>query len=191
MNKSMLRTLQTATIKRSTFMKTAVFVIFLFFCDALHTQAQTGNIDRHRVRAEQLSYEKFAESVESTRSILMEFREITRLLTEHCNLEQIRKQRVIDTSRLPKDTTVVFKIPSEKLADYPSLGWAMQNIGFPNSVQRIAGYGLVSRAEILRLKVENMKLSNAPDDTTRKLELKYLEAQKDLDECLATQRWVD
>ena len=58
-------------------------------------------------------------------------------------------------------------------------------------MQRIAGYGLVSRAEILRLKVENMKLSNAPADTTRKLELRYLEAQKELDEYLATQRWVD
>ena len=178
-------------IKRSTFIKTVIFVIFLFFCDALHTPAQPRSDDNLRVRVEELSYEEFTRSVEKTRSILMEFREITRLLTEHCNLEQIRKQGSIDTSRLPKDTTVVFKIPSEKLADYPSLGWGIQYIGFPNFVQRIAGYGLVSRAEILRLQVENMKLSNAPDDTTRKLEAKYLEAQKDLDEYLATQRWAD
>ena len=172
-------------------MKTVVFVIFLFFCDALYTPAQPRSDDKLRVRVEDLSYEKFTRSVEKTRSVLMEFREFTRLLTEHCNLEQIRKQRNIDTYRLPKDTTVVFKIPSEKLADYPSLGGGIQYIGFPNFVQRIAGYGLVSRAEILRLQVENLKLSNAPDDTTRKLEAKYLEAQKDLDEYLATQRWVD
>ena len=172
-------------------MKTVVSVVFLFFLEALHTQAQPMRDDNLRVRVEQLSYEKFTKSVEKTRSLLMEFREITRLLTEHCNLEQIRKQGVIDTYRLPKDTTVVFEVPLEELADYHSLGWAMQYIGFPNLMQSIAGYGLVSRAEILRLQVENMKLSNAPDDTTRKLELKYLEAQKDLDEYLATQRWVD
>ena len=172
-------------------MKTVAFVLFLSFYWALHTQAQTGNIDRHRVRAEQLSYEKFAESVESTRSLLVELHEVTRLLAEHCNLEKVRNQGSIHTSDLPQGTTVVFAVPSEKLAEYRCLNWETQSIGFPNLLQRIAGYGLVSRAESLRLKVENMKLSNAPDDTTRKLELKYLEAQKDLDDYLATQRWVD
>ena len=172
-------------------MKTVVFVFFeLSFYWALHTQAQTGNIDRHRVRAEQLSYEKFAKSVEHTRSLLGELHEVTRLLAEHCNVEKVRNMRSISTSDLPQDTTVVFAVPSEKLAEYRCLNWITQNIS-PNLLQRIAGYGLVSRAEILRLKVENMKLSNAPSDTTRKLELKYLEAQKDLDEYLATQWWVD
>ena len=172
-------------------MKLVAFVLFLSFYWALHTQAQSGNIDRRRVRAEQLSYEKFAESVESTRSLLGELQKVTRLLAEHCNLEKVRYQGFIYTSNLPQDTTVVFAIPSEKLVEYRCLDWDTQNISFPNLMQRIAGYGLVSRAEILRLQVENMKLSNAPDDTTRKLELKYLEAQKDLDEYLATQRWVD
>ena len=172
-------------------MKTVTFVLFLSFYWALHTKAQTGNIDRHRVKAEQLSYEKFAKSVESTRSLLAELQKVTRLLAEHCNLEKVRNQGFISTSDLQQDTTVVFAVPSEKLAEYRCLNWETQNIGFPNLLQRIAGYGLVSRAEILRLQVENMKLSNAPDDTTRKLELKYLEAQKGLDEYLATQRWAD
>ena len=172
-------------------MKLVAFVLFLSFYWALHTQAQTGNIDHHRVRAEQLSYEKFAESVESTRSRLMEFREFTRLLFEHCNLEKVREQGLFDTYGLPKDTTVIFEVPLEKLDDYSILDWAVQYIGFENLMLSITGYGLVSRAEILRLKVENMKLSNAPADTTRKLELRYLEAQKELDEYLATQRWVN
>ncbi len=172
-------------------MKLVAFVLFLSFYWALHTQAQTGNIERHRVRAEQLSYEKFAESVEHTRSLLGELQKVTRLLAEHCNVEKVRYQGFIYTSTLPQDTTVVFAVPSEKLAEYRCLEWDTQNIGFPNFLQRIAGYGLVSRADILRLQVENMKLSNAPSDTTRKLELKYLEAQKNLDEYLATQRWVD
>lgn len=172
-------------------MKLVAFVLFLSFYWALHTQAQTGNIDRHRMRAEQFSYEKFAESVESTRSRLMEFREFTRLLFEHCNLEKVREQGLFDTYGLPKDTTVIFEVPLEKLDEYSILDWAVQYIGFENSMLGITGYGLVSRVEILRLKVENMKLSNAPADTTRKLELQYLEAQKGLDEYLATQRWVD
>ena len=172
-------------------MKLVAFVLFLSFYWALHTQAQTGNIDRHRVRAEQLSYEKFAESVERTRSLLAELQEVTRLLAEHCNLEKVRNHRYISTSDLPQGTTVVFAVPAEKLAGYRCLSWITQNISFPNLLQSIAGYGLISRAEILRLQVENMKLSNAPEDTTRKLELKYLEAQKDLDDYLATQRWVD
>ncbi len=172
-------------------MKLVAFVFFLSFYWALHTQAQTGNIDRHRVRAEQFSYEKFAESVESTRSLLGELQKVTRLLAEHCNVEKVRYQGFIYTSDLPQDTTVVFAIPSEKLAEYRCLDWDTQNISFPNLMQSIAGYGLVSRTEILRLQVENMKLSNAPDGATRKLELKYLEAQKKLDEYLATQRWVD
>ena len=50
----------------------------------------------------------------------MEFREITRLLTEHCNLEQIRKQGSIDTYRLPKDTTVVSKSPQRNLRITPA-----------------------------------------------------------------------
>ena len=172
-------------------MKLVAFGFLLSFYWALHTQAQTGNIDRHRVRAEQFSYEKFAESVESTRSLLGELQKVTRLLAEHCNVEKVRYQGFIYTSDLPQDTTVVFAIPSEKLAEYRCLDWDTQNISFPNLMQSIAGYGLVSRAEILRLQVENMKLSNAPDGATRKLELKYLEAQKKLDEYLATQRWVD
>ena len=172
-------------------MKTVTFVLFLSFYWALHTQAQTGNIDRHRVKAEQLSYEKFAKSVEVARSYLMEVQEFTRLLFEHCNLEKVREQGLFDTYGLPKDTTVVFEIPLEKLAGHSILDWPVAYLGFPNTMLRITGYGLVSRAEILRLKVENMKLSNAPEDTTRKLELKYLEAQKELDEYLATQRWAD
>ena len=172
-------------------MKTVTLVVVLLFFGALHIQAQSGRTDRHRMRAEQLSYEEFAKSVEWTRSRLMEFREFTRLLFEHCNLEKVREQGLFDTYGLPKDTTVIFEVPLDKLDEYSILDWAVQYIGFENLMLSITGYGLVSRAEILRLKVENMKLSNAPADTTRKLELRYLEVQKDLDEYLATQRWVD
>ena len=45
-------------------MKTVVSVVFLFFLEALHTQAQPMRDDNLRVRVEQLSYEKFTKSVE-------------------------------------------------------------------------------------------------------------------------------
>ena len=92
-------------------MKTVTFVLFLSFYWALHTQAQTGNIDRHRVRAEQLSYEKFAESVESTRSLLVELHEVTRLLAEHCNLEKVRNHRYISYERPTTGHNSSFRSP--------------------------------------------------------------------------------
>jgi len=173
-------------------MKIATCGVLLLFSGAFHAQAQSRHDHWSVVRAEQLSnHEKFAASVEWTRNRLMEVGEFTQLLMENSNLEQMSKGGGFDTYGLPADTTVVFKVRVGELDKYSILDWIVQNISFPNSMLRIAGYGLVSRAEILRLKVENAKLANAPADSTQKLELQYLEAQKALDEYLATQRWVD
>ena len=68
---------------------------------------------------------------------------------------------------------------------------AEQLDSWPNQLLRIGGYGMVSRAEILRLKVENMKLSKAPEDSTKAMQARYLQARRDLDAYLAAQRWVD
>ena len=162
-----------------------------FLLGAPCTQVRAGDPHWSRVRAEQLDYESFAEAVERTRELVMELQQVTRLLAEHCNLEEVRRQGAIHARSLPQDTTLVFELPSEKLAGYRCLGWEIQNIGLPNLLLKMAGYGMVSRAEILRLTVENMKLSNAPGDSTEAMEARYLQARKDLDAYLAAQRWVD
>ena len=173
-------------------MRIAPLFAIPFLLGALCTQVRAGDPHWSRVRAEQLDdYESFADAVEWSREMVAELHQATRLLAEHSNLEEFRRQGSIHAGSLPQDTTLVFELPAAKLAPYRCLDWITLNLSWPNQLLRMGGYGMVSRAEILRLKVENMKLSNAPRDSTEAMEARYLQARKDLDAYLASQRWVD
>ena len=66
------------------------------------------------MRAEQLDdYESFAEAVEWSREMVAELHQVTRLLAEHSNLEELRRQGSLHAGSLPRDTTLVFQLRRE------------------------------------------------------------------------------
>ena len=166
-------------------MKTFIVIVLLVFCCVQDTPAAVD--EQFQVKPEQPNYERYYWAANESGKWLSEFRDFTELLIRHCKLEELRSQGFVRARFLPKNTTLVFEVPADTLARYESLSWEAQHIYFPNIITRISGYGLVSRVEILRLRVENMKLTDAPEDTIRSLEVKYLKACKDLDDFLATQ----
>lgn len=71
------------------------------------------------------------------------------------------------------------------------VGWETENIGVPNWLLITEGYGLKREKDIIRLELENAKLSGATKEKIVNLESKLKEAEKRLKDFLTSNIWVD
>lgn len=71
------------------------------------------------------------------------------------------------------------------------LGWEAENIGVPNCLLTVEGYGLKAQRDIARLELKNAKLSGATKEKIAILESKLKEAEKRLKYFLEHNIWVD
>jgi len=71
------------------------------------------------------------------------------------------------------------------------LGWEIENIGIPNRMLIVKGYGLVSQKKIISLELENAKLKDAPKEESINLEQRLKKIEKQIEVFLSENIWVD
>jgi len=71
------------------------------------------------------------------------------------------------------------------------LGWESENIGVPNCLSIIKGYGLKTQRDLARLELKNARLNGATKATVATLEVKLKESEKRLKYFLEHNAWVD
>ena len=71
------------------------------------------------------------------------------------------------------------------------LGWEIENIGVPNRLLTIEGYGFKRERDLIRLELENAKLRGATKGEIADLKSKLKEAEKRLKDFLTSNIWVD
>lgn len=69
-------------------------------------------------------------------------------------------------------------------------GWEIENIGIPNRLLRLQGYGLFTQKEIINLKLENAKLHGKVEDVAI-LEKSLKEIESQIEVFLSENIWVD
>lgn len=133
------------------------------------------------------TYESFAETIMSVQKHLLAFRDFTAFLLENSD-----SPGVVDFNRISAEQEISVEFKGKDLARYrSSLSWEQQNIGFPNSLVVVEGYGRISRTEILRLKVENLSLKGAPQAEVDSVRVALSVAESDLQEFLSQRIWTD
>lgn len=70
-------------------------------------------------------------------------------------------------------------------------GWEIENIGIPNSLLKLKGYGLYSQREIIRLKLENAKLKGASKQDIERLNKSLRDIEHKIKVFLSGNIWVD
>jgi hypothetical protein len=71
------------------------------------------------------------------------------------------------------------------------LGWEVENIGIPNCLLVVEGYGLKAQRDIAMLELKNAKLNRATKEEINKLESQLKEAENMLKYYLEHNIWVD
>ena len=71
-----------------------------------------------------------------------------------------------------------------------TIDWLILNIGIPNNLLRLEGYGLITQREIILLKLENAKLKDNKEEIAN-LEKALAEIQKKIEIFLSENMWVD
>lgn len=70
-------------------------------------------------------------------------------------------------------------------------GWEIENLGIPNSLLRLQGYGLFAKRDIIRLKLENAKLKGAKKEVIAGLRKDLENIEKQIDIFLKENIWYD
>jgi len=71
------------------------------------------------------------------------------------------------------------------------VGWEIENIGIPNGVIVLRGYGLFSRKEIISLKLDNARLKENDNAIIQDLEEQLKDSEAEVQKFLAQNRWHD
>ena len=147
--------------------------------------------DWWKVRLDQFNHQKFSKAVNTVDEHLRKVQGLTRLLAENSDNERFRKQGFIYVSKVPKEKSITFKVEGQKLAQYTILNWDSQYIGFPNLVTQLKGYGYVTQREILQLRLENLRLKDAPEAEIKKLEESLRNLEEEIKDFTSKTKWVD
>ena len=133
------------------------------------------------------TYESFTKTVKGVQKHLLAFRDFTAFLLENSD-----SPGVVSFSKILPEQAISIEFVGRNLARYgSSLSWEQQHLGFPNSLVVVEGYGLISRIEILSLKVENLSLKGAPQAEVDSVRVALSVAESDLQEFLSQRRWAD
>lgn len=153
----------------------------------------SGSIEANQfqVKAEEFSWTEFMSSVTAAEKCLSEFRSVTNVLVEYSKSAPLRHLKYIHPDPPRPDTVQVIEVPTDTLLNHQCLGFEIQSIGFPNFITWITGYGFKTRAENLKLRIENLKLEGASEDTIQAVELQYNQAQQEFEDFLNSRRWSD
>ncbi len=128
---------------------------------------------------------------------------LTSLFSYADNLEQTKKIEDVAPELIIHEKDLTYdsyrdslKSLTEALNEYQKgkgneLGWEVENIGIPNRLLRIEGYGLKTQRDIIRLELENAKLKGAAKGEIADLESKLKEAKKRLKYFLEHNIWAD
>ena len=147
--------------------------------------------DWWKVRLDQFNHQKFSKAVSTVDKHLRKVQGLTRLLAENSDNALFRKQGFMHVSQVPKEKSITFKVEGSKIAQYTILNWDMQYIGFPNLVTQLKGYGYVTQREILQLRLENLRLKDAPEAEIKKLEGSLRNLEEEIKDFTSKTKWVD
>lgn len=70
-------------------------------------------------------------------------------------------------------------------------GWEIENIGIPNSLLKLKGYGLFVQKDIARLELENAKLRGASEQDIERLNKSLRDAEHKIKVFLSGNNWMD
>jgi len=147
--------------------------------------------DWWKVRLDQFNHQKFSKAVSRVDEHFRKVQGLTRLLAENSDNERFRKRGFMYVSQVPKEKSITFKVEGQKLAQYTILDWDMQYIGFPNLVTQLKGYGYTTQREILQLRLENLRLKDAPDAEIKKIEESLRNLEEEIKDFTSKTKWVD
>ena len=69
--------------------------------------------------------------------------------------------------------------------------WETENLGIPNSLLRLQGFGLFTQRDIIRLKLENAKLKGVKKEDITNLEKALKDIEKQIEDFLSKNIWYD
>ena len=147
--------------------------------------------DWWKVRLDQFNHQKFSKAVSTVDEHFRKVQGLTRLLAENSDNELFRKRGFIYVSQVPKEKSITFKVEGSKIAQYTILDWDTQHIGFPNLVTQLKGYGYTTQREILQLRLENLRLKDAPEAEIKKLEESLRNLEEEIKDFTSKTAWVD
>jgi len=147
--------------------------------------------DWWKVRLDQFNHQKFSKAVSRVDEHFRKVQGLTRLLAENSDNERFRKRGFIYVSQVPEGKSVTFKVEGRKIAQYTILNWDTQHIGFPNLVTQLKGYGYVTQREILQLRLENLRLTDAPEAEIKKIEESLRNLEEEIKDFTSKTKWVD
>ena len=147
--------------------------------------------DWWKVRLDQFNHQKFSKAVSRVDEHFRKVQGLTRLLAENSDNEHFRKRGFIYVSQVPEGKSVTFKVEGQKIAQYTILNWDTQHIGFPNLVTQLKGYGYVTQSEILKLRLENLRLKDAPESEIKKIEESLRNLEEEIKDFTSKTKWVD
>jgi hypothetical protein len=141
-----------------------------------------------QVNDKRFSYDNFMKNVKGIQKHLNGFRDFSDLILSKSDLNQ----HIFIFNKIQPDQDVSIKLKGKDLHRFKSsLLWEQQNIGFPNSLTAIEGYGLISRNKILELKMENLKLKGASQGEIDNVQASLKKAHTELQAFLSEQKWTD
>ena len=144
-----------------------------------------------KVRMDQFNYEKYRRAVSRVNEHFREIERLTQLLAENSDDERFRKRGYIHFSQITEGQSITFKVDGGQLSQYTILNWGTQNIGFPNLVTQLKGYGYITQREILQLRLENLRLKNAPEPEIKELEESLKSLEDEIRVFTSKTTWVD
>ncbi len=137
---------------------------------------------------ERFSYSSFTNTVAVTQKHLKAFRDLSELLLDNSDVPQT----ITSFAQMEADEEIRIELIGKDLLRFSaSLDWAQQNIGFANMITVINGHGLISRNEMLRLRIENLQLKGAKQADIDTLQASLEKAEAALKTFLSKQKWSD
>lgn len=100
-------------------------------------------------------------SLESISDGLEGYRDLVQLVRSKSNLQDTHGIRVIHEQNIPEDAEIVIRLTGRDLRSCKSIGWEVQNIGFPNFVQTVRAYMELQEYEKMRLQMRILELEGA------------------------------
>ncbi len=146
--------------------------------------------DWWRLKADdsRFDFASFQDNIDVLKWHLEKFGDFTELLANSSDLGH----RFLDFGNISDDQLVIIKVKGKDLKQFTqNLAWDQQHIGIANLMIAIRGYGLISQVQILKLKLENLRLKKSSQDEIQKAQASLNDLQKQLDEFLSKGQWVD
>ena len=133
-------------------------------------------------------YENFMKIANRIEKHLDGFRDFSNLILSKSDLNQ----HIFRFNEIHPEQDVSIKLKGKDLHRFQSsLLWEQQNIGFPNSLVAIKGYGLISQSKILELRIENLKLKGATQGEIDDVQASLEAVRAELQAFLSEQKWTD